>query len=137
MKILNIRPYSQTGMRNLGSYSRNTYDMNGNELFESWKHEEGRPFTGWDFFYLKGRLLEDQPSWSYSLRAAEIMRQSSSVIDLDTGGGERILELREYWPNKVVVTEHYPPNLRLAMERLAPFGVTVVDVQLSDFEMVC
>lgn len=112
--------------------NRNTDDMNRNELFESWKQEEQRPFTGWDFSYLDGRMLEEQPLWSYSLRAAEIMHQSSSVIDLDTGGGERFLELREYWPNKVVVTEHYPPNLKLAMERLAPFEVTVVDVQLSD-----
>lgn len=110
--------------------------MNRNELLESWKHEEGRPFTGWDFSYLNGRMLEEPPPWSYSLRAAEIMRQSSSVIDLDTGGGERFLELREYWPNKAVVTEHYPPNLRLVMERLAPFGVMVVDAQLSDDDLM-
>src|SRR5687768_4306326 len=134
MKMLNIRPYSQTGMRSLGSYSRNTYDMNQNELFESWQHEEGRPFTGWDFSYLDGRLLEEQPPWFYSLRAAELMRQSSSIVDLDTGGGERFLTLREFWPPKVVATEHYPPNFKLATERLSPLGAKVVDVVLSDFD---
>src|ERR671918_176120 len=107
--------------------------MNQHKLLESWKYEEKQPFVGWDFSYLDGRMLEEQPPWSYSLRTAELMKQSSSVLDLDTGGGERFLILREYWPSKVVVTEHYPPNFKLATERLTPFGATVVDIQLSDF----
>ena len=60
------------------------------------------------------------------------MRRSSSIIDLGTGGGERILKLREYWPEKVVTTEEYPPNLKLATERLSSLGVKVVDVRLTD-----
>jgi hypothetical protein len=107
--------------------------MNQETLIQKWKHEEQQPFIGWDFSYLDGRMLEEQPDWSYSARAAELMRQSSSVVDLDTGGGERFLKLREYWPPKVVATEHYPPNFKLATERLAPFGARVIDVQLSDF----
>src|SRR4029450_4494215 len=103
---------------------------------EHWKHEEGQPFIGWDFSYLDGRMLEEQPDWSYSTRAAELMKQSASVLDLDTGGGERFLELREYWPPKVVATEHYPPNFDLATERLSPFGARVMDVQLSDFGLM-
>jgi hypothetical protein len=79
--------------------------MNPNELIEIWKREEQQHFSGWDFSYLDGRMLEDQAPWSYSSRAAELMRHSSSVIDMDTGGGERFLQLREYWPKKVVATE--------------------------------
>ena len=61
------------------------------------------------------------------------MRQASAVIDLDTGGGERFtLKLRANWPKKVVATEEYAPNFRLATERLAPLGVQVVDVRLTD-----
>ena len=108
--------------------------MNRNEVSESWKHEEGQPFIGWDFSYLDGRMLEEQPPWSYSMRAAELMRQSSSVVDLDTGGGERFLKLYEHWPTKVVATEHYPPNFKLATDRLLPLGAKVVDVVLSDFD---
>src|ERR1700752_2581241 len=108
--------------------------MNRNELLEIWKYEEGQPFTGWDFSYLDQRLLEEQPPWSYSVRTAELMVQSSSVVDLDTGGGERFLKLHEHWPPKVVVTEHYPPNFKLATERLSPLGVRVMDFQLSDFD---
>jgi SAM-dependent methyltransferase len=110
--------------------------MNQEMLMENWKHEEGQPFTGWDFSYLDGRMLEEQPLWSYLGRAAELMKHSSSILDLDTGGGERFLELHEYWPPKVVATEHYPPNFKLATERLSPLGAKVVDIQLSDFGLM-
>ena len=103
-----------------------------NELMETWKREEQEPFTGWDFSHLDGRMIEDQAPWSYSTRASELMRQAASVIDMGTGGGERFLKLQEYWPGKVVATEEYPPNLRLATQRLSPFGVEVIDVPLSD-----
>src|SRR5687767_626359 len=106
--------------------------MTQNELIESWRREEHQPFTGWDFSYLHGRMLEEVAPWSYSARAGELMRESTSVLDLGTGGGERLLTLREYWPRKVVVTENYPPNFELATKRLVPFGVEVVDVQLTD-----
>jgi len=99
-------------------------------LIESWKEGESRPFTGWDFSYLDGRMLEDQPPWSYLTRADELMCQSTAVLDMGTGGGGRLLRLREHWPGKVVATEDYPPNVALARERLGPLGVPVVDVAL-------
>ena len=102
------------------------------ELYQAWKLEEQQPFTGWDFSYLDGRMLEEQAPWSYSRRAAEMMRQSDSVLDMGTGGGERLLKLRADWPPKVVVTEDYPPNIRLAAERLLPLGVRVFEVPLTD-----
>jgi hypothetical protein len=110
--------------------------MNQEKLRETWKYEEQQPFVGWDFSYLDGRMLEEQPEWSYSARAAELMKQSLSVVDLDTGGGERFLKLHEHWPPKVIVTEHYPPNFKLATERLSAFGAKVMDVQLSDFGLM-
>lgn len=106
--------------------------MNQDAFIKTWEAEESQPFIGWDFSYLEGRMLEEQPDWSYSARAAQLMQQSSSVLDLDTGGGERFLKLHEHWPQKVVATEHYPPNFKLATERLSPFGAVVIDVQLSD-----
>lgn len=105
--------------------------MNRTELEESWKREEQEPFTGWDFSHLQGRLREDNPPWSYPARATELMRRSSAVVDLGTGGGERLLELREAWPAKVAATEEFPPNVRLATERLAPLGVLVVNASAS------
>jgi SAM-dependent methyltransferase len=103
------------------------------ELVETWKREEQQPFVGWDFAYLDARMLEEQPPWSYSTRAAELMRQTSSVLDMGTGGGERLLALRDHWPQKVVVTEDYSPNVKLAKERLAPLGVRIVEVALNRY----
>jgi SAM-dependent methyltransferase len=103
-------------------------------LIESWEREEQEPFTGWDFSHLDGRMLEEQAPWSYSTRAAELMHGAESALDIDTGGGERILNLRPHWPKKVVVTENYPPNVKLAGERLSPFGVQVFDVASGDYD---
>ena len=96
-----------------------------------WKQEEQVPFTGWDFSYLKGRMMEEQPPWSYTMRATEVLKGAVSLLDMGTGGGERLLRLREHWPEKVVVTEDYPPNVRLARKRLSPLGVRVEDVALT------
>ena len=61
------------------------------DLQELWKAEEEIPFSGWDFSYLDGRMLLDQPPWSYTARAKELMGRASSVLDIATGGGERLL----------------------------------------------
>jgi len=106
--------------------------MGLNALIETWKHEEQQSFSGWDFSYLNGRMLEDQAPWSYTSQAAERMDHAASVLDLGTGGGERFLKLQEHWPKKVVVTEEYPPNFKLATESLSFFGVQVVDVRLTN-----
>lgn len=106
--------------------------MNRTELVESWLCEERQPFTGWDFSYLDGRIAGGREPWSYLDRASELMRHCSSVIDLDTGGGEKLLKLREHWPARVVATEDYPPNFDLATKRLAGLGVEVVKAAVSD-----
>ena len=99
---------------------------------KEWLREERQPFTGWEFSHLDGRLRGEREPWSYMDRAAELMRGSSSVIDLDTGGGEKLLGLREHWLAKVVATEDYAPNFELASERLSPLGVEVVRSAVSD-----
>lgn len=101
-------------------------------MLAQWKREEQQTFSGWDFSYLHGRMAEEQPPWSYTNRVIELMRRSSAVLDLGTGGGERLLELREYWPRNVVATEDYPPNVKLATERLMPFGAQVVEADVTD-----
>ena len=106
--------------------------MDRSELLALWRREETAPFSGWDFAYLAGRMVEDDPPWDYLARAAVLMQTASSVVDLDTGGGERFLELRPYWPAKVVATEGYPPNFALVEQRLAPLGVQVLPVHLTD-----
>jgi SAM-dependent methyltransferase len=106
--------------------------MNEQTLREIWQHEEQQPFTGWDFSYLAGRMIEEQPPWSYSARASALMQHATAVVDLDTGGAENFLALKAHWPAKVVATESYPPNLQLATQRLAPLNVPVIAVELSE-----
>ena len=106
--------------------------MDHHELLASWLHEEAQPFQGWDFSYLDGRMIEHQPPWSYLERAAELMGSATSVLDLDTGGGERFLELRPYWPGRIAATENYPPNARLAHQRLSPLGVKVLEAASTE-----
>lgn len=101
-------------------------------LRQAWLAEEQKPFEGWDFSYLDGRMIGEELPWDYMALAAAQMAQATSVLDIDTGGGERMLELRPHWPAKVVVSEGYPPNVALAQERLSPFGVTVVQMDSSN-----
>ena len=77
-------------------------------------------------------MLLEEPPWSYTIRARQLMRRASSVLDIGTGGGERLLSMRDWWPETVVVTEGYPPNVRLATERLAPLGVRVVEADSDE-----
>ena len=108
--------------------------MNRSDLLAAWQREETQPFIGWDFSYLAGRMREDPLPWDYIAQASALMAQSASVLDMDTGGGERLLEMRPHWPRRVVATEEYPPNLALARARLTPLGVDVRDVRITDID---
>jgi hypothetical protein len=97
--------------------------MTREEFITHWLLEERAPFIGWDFSCLDGRMIEGQAPWSYSTRAAELMGGATAVIDLDTGGGERFLKLKEHWPAKVVAVSHrtfvalWRPGYRSAPDR--------------------
>jgi SAM-dependent methyltransferase len=96
-------------------------------LIREWKQEEARPFSGWDFSYLDDKWEEEYPPWDYMDEVRARLPGVTSLLDLGTGGGEKLLSLRDLWPPRVAVTEGYAPNLRLARERLAPLGVQVVE----------
>lgn len=106
--------------------------MDMDTTVDFWRSEEAQPFIGWDFSYLDGRMIEEQPPWSYTERACALMADAGSLLDMDTGGGERLLGMRPHWPSKVVATEEYPPNFKLATDRLTPLGVRVVNVCWDD-----
>jgi len=100
-------------------------------LLRQWRREESEPFAGWDFSHIVGRYVEEQPPWSYVDKARELMLKSKAVLDIGTGGGERLLELEDCFPKRVAATEGYPPNLALARRRLSPHGVEVVEAEES------
>jgi SAM-dependent methyltransferase len=106
---------------------------------EAWKHE----FAGWDFTFISGRMVETKPSWGYRTIVQERIRGASSLLDLDTGGGEFLFSLQPLPPG-TCATEGYPPNVPIATARLEPLGVKVFNthaaVQLpfenSSFDLV-
>ena len=101
------------------------------ELIAQWKREEQEPFAGWDFSYLEGRCIEEELPWSYEKMVRNLMANSRSILDIGTGGAEKLLEFKDIFPPSVTVTEGYPPNLRLAKDRLEPLGVTVIEANDS------
>lgn len=84
------------------------------------------PFSGWDFSWLEGRRVEEgAEDWDYEERARQRVSTAASLLDLGTGGGERLSQLGPF-PPLAVATEAYRPNVPLARRRLQPLGVTVV-----------
>ena len=104
------------------------------ELIAAWRAEERAPFSGWDFSHLAGRMIEEQPPWSYIARARELLRGAKAALDIGTGGGERLLEMRPDWPRLMVAVEEYPPNVLISARRLAAEGGHVVAAPANEVE---
>ena len=83
--------------------------------------------------YLHGRRVEGAGSkhhWDYALHVFEAMKQAHSMLDMGTGGGERLASFaaQQPLPEHICATEGYTPNVAIARQRLAPLGVTVYEV---------
>lgn len=100
--------------------------MINNNLIEQWKKDERANFEGWDFSYLRNRMKEDKRPWDYIKMAKNLVRNSSSLLDIDTGGGERLLQLAPL-PKKSYAIEGYKPNVKVAKRNLKKEGVKVFE----------
>jgi SAM-dependent methyltransferase len=84
------------------------------------------PFSGWGFSYLEGRVRDCRLPWSYEDLAQAELAPSTRLLDVDTGGGETLLDvLRTGQPGYVVATEGWPRNVPVARRHLEPRGITV------------
>ncbi len=86
------------------------------------------PFSRWDFSWLESRRVhtpDPRGEIDYEERAREAVAKAIAVLDLGTGGGERLSRLAPF-PKVAVATEAYPPNVREAARRLTPLGVQVI-----------
>ncbi|MBW6465728.1 MAG: class I SAM-dependent methyltransferase [Brevefilum sp.] len=81
-------------------------------------------FSGWDFSWLEGRMVQEIPSWDYTELVKAMLVNAHSLLDMGTGGGEFLASLAPLPPD-THATESYPPNQPIAQRRLAPMGVTV------------
>jgi SAM-dependent methyltransferase len=83
------------------------------------------PFTGWDFSWLAARSTAGRLPWDYRAEVAARAAVAGSLLDMGTGGGERLSRLRPR-PARTVATEAWPPNVPVAAARLRPLGIPVV-----------
>lgn len=96
---------------------------------------ESRRFSGWDFSYLQGRLVESPTPWDYVAIVTDLLGGATSVVDIGTGGGELLSSLRPL-PRNTLATEGYPPNIPVALRRLKPLGVEVIEACSDDNDML-
>lgn len=91
----------------------------------SWK------LKGWDFSSLQDRWVDSYPPWNYRALVTERLKESDSLLDLGTGGGEFLSSLKPL-PTNSYATEGYPPNVPVAKERLVPKGIEVIQTYCED-----
>lgn len=103
--------------------------MNDNELYKYLVAEYNHQFSGWDFSYLDGRrvTIGHISSWNYMATVRAAMARVQSLLDMDTGGGERLAALQPL-PVETCATEAYAPNIPVARQRLEPLGVKVYKI---------
>jgi SAM-dependent methyltransferase len=97
----------------------------------SWlMHEYAQPFEGWDFPYLTGRrnAMGVLP-WDYGSIALGFLTNASSILDVDTGGGEILSKLLRgsNFKGHACAVEAYAPNVQVARKRLESLDVEVYD----------
>ncbi|MHB8376864.1 MAG: class I SAM-dependent methyltransferase [Dehalococcoidia bacterium] len=82
-------------------------------------------FSGW-VFDVDATHLDPPAPWDYEAIAREQASRAARVLDLGTGGGERLSEVIAGLPCRAVATEEWHVNAPIAARRLAPLGVDVV-----------
>ena len=91
--------------------------------------------VGWDFSRLAGRMEADGPDWDLDGMCVGAMATAESVLDVGTGGGERLLRLLDRLdqpPTHVAATEGWMLNVSVARETLAPLGIDVAEYDSED-----
>lgn len=101
--------------------------MDRRKLREYLMREEQKQLTGWDFSCLDGRMVSGKLPWDYKAIVKSYLKPSDMLLDMGTGGGEVLLTLGHSYA-LTAVTEGYPPNIKLCMERLAPLDIRVYAV---------
>lgn len=89
------------------------------------------PFEGWDFSRLGDRIILEPPPWSFEDAVTGAARDAPSMLDMGTGGGERLAALAGF-PPLTCATESWAPNVPVAAARLGPRGIPVVRDEGAD-----
>jgi SAM-dependent methyltransferase len=90
-------------------------------------------FEGWDFNYLDKRMITiEQIPWNYREIVKKYLANSSSLLDMGTGGGEFLASLGKL-PKKTFATESYRPNIPVARKKLEPLGIKVKEFENDSY----
>jgi len=92
---------------------------------------QSQKFSGWDFSWLKDRLVQGTPPWDYKQEVVKEFPKIRSLLDLGTGGGEFLSSLGQL-PRQTYATEGYQPNVAIARDKLKPLHVDVVRTYSED-----
>lgn len=90
-------------------------------------------FSGWDFSYITetGRMQEAPVRWNYFSRIKPYLYNVERLLDLGTGGGERLSRFTPL-PRETYASEGYKPNVIIAKKNLEPLGIQVVEADGCD-----
>jgi SAM-dependent methyltransferase len=94
------------------------------------KREYAQPFEGWDFSYLAGRRNPiGRLPWDFESIAMNFLADHSSLLDVDTGGGEMLSKLlhRSGFEGRACAVEAFAPNVPIARKCLTSQKVEVYD----------
>jgi hypothetical protein len=83
------------------------------------------PIAGWDFSWLSDRSTAGKLPWSYNRLVSRRAKTADAMLDMGTGGGERLSAISPR-PPRTVATEAWPPNVPLAAARLRPLSIPVI-----------
>jgi len=83
-------------------------------------------FTGWDLSGVKPKLLDPGPPWNYEDLIREYAEDKKQALDMGTGGGELLSQMRHALPHRTIATEEWKVNAPIAKRRLDPFDVDTV-----------
>lgn len=94
---------------------------------------DGYNFSGWDFSYITdtGRMQEGPLRWNYFSKIRPYLYKAERLLDLGTGGGERLSRFTPL-PKETYATEGYKPNVEIAKRNLEPLGIRVVEADGED-----
>lgn len=95
------------------------------------REAQSQKFSGWDFSWLRERLVQETPPWDYKQEVTKEFPKVGSLLDLGTGGGEFLSSLGQL-PRRTYATEGYGPNVAIARDRLKPFHVDVIRTYAED-----
>lgn len=97
------------------------------ESFQFFLEDSLHPFSGWDFSYIKDRIVTAPITWSYPSIIIPYVRKTNSLLDMGTGGGEFLASLQPL-PKVTYATEAYEPNIPIAKRTLEPLGVIISQI---------